>query len=91
MRIGNAIGAAFTNRRTLGPVEARLAVTSGLVLLALAALFAVFPRVLAYPVVGLVAWIAGSLLYRGYRLHRERRVLGTPTATSAARTSAPRR
>ena len=68
IRIGNAIGAAFTNRRTLGPVEARLAVTVGLALLALAVLFAFFPRALAYPLVALLAWVALSLLYRGYQL-----------------------
>ena len=72
IRIGNAIGAAFTNRRTLGPVEARLAVTVGLVLLALAVLFAFFPRVLAYPIVALLAWVALSLLYRGYKLRHGR-------------------
>lgn len=72
IRIGNAIGAAFTNRRTLGPVEARLAVTVGLALLAVAVLFALFPRVLAYPTVVLLAWVALSLLYRGYKLHKDR-------------------
>lgn len=71
VRIGNAIGAAFTNRRTLEPVEARLAVIAGIILLALALLFAVFPRVLVWPVVVLLAWVAISLLYRGYKLHRE--------------------
>ena len=68
IRIGNAIGAAFTNRRTLGPVEARLAISGGLALLAFAILFALFPRVLAYPVVVLLAWVALSLLYRGFKL-----------------------
>jgi cardiolipin synthase A/B len=78
VRIGNALGAAFTNRRTLGPVEARLAATAGVVLLALAALFAIFPRVLAYPIVVILAWVAVSLLYRGYKLHRERTPEGPP-------------
>jgi cardiolipin synthase A/B len=72
VRIGNAIGAAVTNRRTLGPVEARLAVTAGIALLACAILFALFPRALAYPIVVVIAWIAVSLIYRGYRLHRTR-------------------
>lgn len=68
VRIGNAVGAAFTNRRVLEPVEARLMFTFGSLLLALAVLFAFFPRVLVYPLVVLFAWIGVALLYRGYRL-----------------------
>jgi cardiolipin synthase A/B len=49
MRIGNAVGAAFTNRRVLEPVETRLLARGGAVLLIVAALFALFPRVLVYP------------------------------------------
>ena len=70
IRIGNAIGAAFTNRRVLEPVEARVTVTAGVVLFALAVLCAFFPRLLAYPLVVLFLWIALALLYRGYKLHR---------------------
>jgi cardiolipin synthase len=72
IRIGHAIGAAFTNRRVLEPVEARLTVTAGISLMALAILFWFFPRVLAYPLIVLFAWIAISLLYRGYKLHRRK-------------------
>ena len=70
VRIGNAIGAAFTNRRVLGPVEARLAAIGGLLLCALAILFALFPRVLVYPAVALCAWGGIALLYRAYQLRR---------------------
>ena len=72
VRVGNAIGAAFTNRRTLEPVEARLAVLGGIVLLALALIFAFVPGLLVYPVVVILVWMAVALLYRGYRLHRQR-------------------
>ncbi|HEU4619602.1 MAG TPA: phospholipase D-like domain-containing protein [Gammaproteobacteria bacterium] len=72
MRLGRAVGAAFSDRRALGPVEARLMLTSGLVLCALALLVAFFPRVLAYPLSALGAWAGVSLLYRGYRLWRRR-------------------
>jgi predicted MFS family arabinose efflux permease len=44
IRIGNAIGAAFTNKRVLEPVEACIMLTTGVLLLALATLFALFPR-----------------------------------------------
>jgi cardiolipin synthase A/B len=70
VRIGNAIGAAFTNRRALGPIEARLALTAGFFLCLLSILFAVFPHALAYPLVAIGAWAGISLLYRGYRLRR---------------------
>ena len=70
VRIGNAIGAAFTNRRTLGPIEARLALTAGFLLCLLSIVFAVFPQALAYPLVVIGAWAGLALLYRGYRLRR---------------------
>ena len=70
IRIGNAVGAAFTNRRVLEPVEARIMVTVGVLLLVLAILFAFFPRLFAYPLIVVFVWIAVALLYRGYKLHR---------------------
>jgi cardiolipin synthase len=72
MRIGNTIGAAFTNRRVLEPIEARLTTFGGLLLCLLAVLFAVFPRALAYPLVALAVWGGVALLYRGYGLRRKR-------------------
>jgi cardiolipin synthase len=72
VRIGNAIGAVFTNRRSLGPIEARIALTTGVVLCALAVMLALFPQVLAYPLVVLAAWGGIALVYRAYRLHRAR-------------------
>jgi cardiolipin synthase A/B len=72
IRIRNAVGAAFTNRRALQPVEAQLIVAAGLLLLGLAALFAFFPRLPAYALAIVLGWIALALLYRGYRLRRSR-------------------
>jgi cardiolipin synthase len=71
LRIGNAVGAAITNRRVLEPVEGRLMVLVGLLLLSLAAIGWFFPGGLAYPVVFLLAWSALSLVYRGYKLWSE--------------------
>lgn len=68
IRIGNAVGAAFTNRRVLEPVEGRLMVLVGLLLLSLAVIGWFFPRGLAYPLVFLLAWSALALIYRGYKL-----------------------
>lgn len=72
IRIGHAVGAAFTNRRVLEPVEARMMITGGILLLALAILFGFFPRLLVYPLIIIFVWIAVALLYRGYKLHRRR-------------------
>ena len=73
IRVGNAIGAAFTNRRVLGPIEARMASVAGLALCALSILFVAFPGALAYPLAALGAWAGLALLYRGYRLRRGRK------------------
>jgi cardiolipin synthase len=70
LRVGHAIGAAFTNRRVLESVEARSMFIGGLLLLALAILFAFFPRLLAYPLVLVFTWVSGALLYQGYHLYR---------------------
>ena len=70
VRIVNVVAAVFTNRRVLEPVEARITVTVGITLLVLAVLFAFFPRLLTYPLVAFLVWIAGALFYQGYKLHR---------------------
>ena len=67
----DAVGAAFTNRRVLDPVEARLMTSVGALFLILAALFALFPHVLVYPLLIIFGWLGAALLYRSYKLHRE--------------------
>jgi cardiolipin synthase len=73
VRISNTIGAAFTDRRVLEPVEARVTLITGLIVLASAVLIAFFPHVLAYPFVVLAIWIAFALLYRAFGLYLQRR------------------
>ena len=68
VRIGNAVGAAFTNRRVLEPVEARIMLSAGLLLLGLAVLMWFFPRATTYPLIVVLLWISLALLYRAYRL-----------------------
>lgn len=70
IRMGNALGAAFTNRRVLGAVEARLMIMGSSLLAVLAVVFALFPKALVYPVVVFCAWTALALLYKGYKLWR---------------------
>jgi cardiolipin synthase len=73
VRIGNAVGAAFTGHRVLEPVEARLTAIAGVLLLLLAAVFVLFPRLLAYPLLVLFVWFGVALLYRSVKLRIERR------------------
>lgn len=73
IRFGNALGAAFTGRRVIEPVEARMTVTAGAAFLLLALLFGFFPRGLAYPLLALFVWFGIALLYRGYLLRRSRK------------------
>jgi len=68
LRISNTVGAAVTNRRVLEPVEARIMLTVGIILLALGVLLACYPQVLAYPLAAVTGWFAFSLLYRSLRL-----------------------
>jgi cardiolipin synthase len=76
LRIGNAVGAAFTNRRVLEPVEAQLMLVAGLLLLGVALVAWMFPHVVTYPFVVVLIWISLALFYRAYRLRNRPR---TPT------------
>lgn len=92
IRISNAVGAAFTNRRVLEPVEGRLMVLVGLLLLSLAVIGWKFPRGLSYPLVFFLAWTSLALIYRGIKLWSEghrRPTLDRETAAADARTDGP--
>ena len=91
IRIGNAVGAAFTNRRVLEPVEGRLMVLVGLLVLSLAVIGWFFPRGLSYPLVFFLGWSALALVYRGIKLWSEGRrttALDQETVAPEARTDA---
>lgn len=75
IRIGNAVGAAFTSRRVLEPVEARMLAITGAILLALSILFYLYPLVPAYALVAILGWVALALIYRGYKLYRSGRAM----------------
>jgi cardiolipin synthase len=76
VQLGNAIGAALTRRRVLEPVEARLTMLSGVLLLAIAVLCVFYPKIVLYPLLTMMAWIGLGLIYRGYLLYRERKRMG---------------
>jgi len=68
VRLSNAVGAAITNHRELGPAE-RVIMYWGAALLAIVAgIAAYWPRAVAFPIAILCAWIAVSLLVRAIKL-----------------------
>jgi cardiolipin synthase len=73
VRLSSTIGAALTSRRVLEPVEARVTTLGGFLLLVLVVLCSLFPKVLLYPLLTLLAWIGLGLLYRGYILYRQKK------------------
>ena len=86
IRLGNAVGAAFTNRRVLEPVEARLMVIAGFLLFGFSVMAWFFPRVVTYPLIVLLLWISLALFYRAYRLkHREPAAGANPEAVEAGK------
>ncbi|HZB44481.1 MAG TPA: phospholipase D-like domain-containing protein [Pyrinomonadaceae bacterium] len=76
--IGAAVGAAITNRRALGPAEARIMLFVGLLLAGLSAVAILWPRVVTFPLAFLGIWVALALLMRSYKLHREGARARTP-------------
>jgi cardiolipin synthase len=77
--ISNAVGAALTNRRPLGPAEAKLMLSGGLTLLIISIVAVLWPRVLTVPLALFGVWVALGLLGRAYKLHvagkKERQLL----------------
>jgi cardiolipin synthase len=71
--IGSAVGAAITNRRALGPAEARMMAGAGVVLLLIAVLEALWPWLIAIPLAALAGWVAVALLVRALKLHSQAR------------------
>jgi hypothetical protein len=76
--VGSAVGAAITNRRVLGPAEARVMATAGLLLLVLSAVAMKWPRVVAIPLSVVLGWVALSLFSRAATLHVQGEVLRWP-------------
>ncbi|MBI1821389.1 MAG: cardiolipin synthase B [Nitrospirae bacterium] len=72
IRIKNAVGAAVSNQRILGPAEARMMSGVGLVFLALGLTSVFWPRLVTIPLALLCGWLGVSLLISAYQLHRKR-------------------
>ncbi|HKS27921.1 MAG TPA: phospholipase D-like domain-containing protein [Pyrinomonadaceae bacterium] len=69
--LGSAVSAAITNRRILGPAEARVMVVASVLLVVLSVVAVMWPRVVTIPLAVIGVWTAAALLIRSYRLHRE--------------------
>ena len=70
--LGSAVTAAITNRRPLGPAEAKVMVVGGMLLVVLSVLAVVFPRVVTVPMALFGLWVATTLLVRAFRLRTGR-------------------
>jgi cardiolipin synthase len=68
--IGSTVGAAITNRRVLGPAEARIMAYAAGLLLLLAIIAVKWPRGITYPLAFFGTWIALALFIRAYKLHK---------------------
>jgi len=66
--IGSTVGAAITNRRALGPAEARVMAAAGAALLVVAAVAMLLPRLITVPLALVTLWIAATLLVRAWQL-----------------------
>jgi cardiolipin synthase A/B len=71
IQIGRTVGAAITNRRAVGPAEARIMGSAGLLLLAASVIAVLWPRVVSWPLAVIGVWVAVSAFIRAYHLRRE--------------------
>jgi cardiolipin synthase len=71
IQIGRTVGAAITNRRALGPAEARIMGTAGLLLVAASVIAVLWPRVVSLPLAVIGVWVAISAFIRAFHLRRE--------------------
>jgi cardiolipin synthase len=73
LRLGNTVGAAITNRRVLGPAEAKTMLGLGVALVLFAVVSVLWPLAVALPLAVLALWVGISSLVRARELHAARR------------------
>ncbi len=71
--VGSALGAALTNRRTLGPAEAGLLGTMAMLVFGITLVAMLWPRAIAWPLAVIGAWLAISWLSKSLSLWRRGR------------------
>lgn len=70
IRLSNTVTAAVTDHRVLAAADARAIAVGGAVLVALALVTTLWPRVLAVPFALLSLWFGGAMLLRAHRLDK---------------------
>jgi cardiolipin synthase A/B len=78
LRLGNTAGAMITARRELGPAEAQVVAVLGAILVGLAIIALVWPRLLTVPLAVIIAWIGGAMLAKAHGLRRQRSAREAP-------------
>lgn len=90
IRLGNTVTAAVTDRRVLARADVQVLIAGGAILIALALVAILWPRVLAIPFALLAIWFGGALLVRAYHIDRRRQPSGVAaTDLPVRRGSAP--
>jgi cardiolipin synthase len=84
LRVGRTVGAALTNRRALGPAEARVMGTTGVALLVTALVAAFWPPLVALPLAVVAGWLAVTLLLRARSLWGQGRQARRKSAAAVA-------
>ena len=86
--VGSALGAALTNRRALGATEAGLLFVVSAIVIAIGVIAALWPRVLAWPLAVICAWLGVAWTAKAIALKRRAQRSAADAATPAAKTGA---
>ena len=73
LRLSNAVGAAITNHRVLGPAEATVMTGAGVLSLALAFIAVLWPRLVTVPLAIIGMWIGTVLLGKAYLVRKKKK------------------
>jgi cardiolipin synthase len=73
LRLSNAVGAAITNHRALGPAEATVMTGAGTLSLALAIVAVLWPRLVTIPLAIIGTWVGAVLLGKAYLVRRKKK------------------
>jgi len=83
VRVANAVGAAVTNHREIGRAEGRVLWGSGLGLVLIASVSALWPRILATPLTLIGIWVGLTLIWRARKLAHSQAPSKTDAKTEA--------
>ncbi len=72
LRLVNTVGAAISDRRALGSAEASVLPIAATLLVLIATLAMLWPRLIAVPLAAIALWIGAGLLLRYWRVRRQR-------------------